>query len=458
MDQSLTDWYEKNEREARSVMHDIWEHPEYAMEEYYAAGRVAEFMKDQGFQVETFDARNPKEHTKHPNTVYAKFGSGKPVIAILGELDALQGLGNEAVPYRAPLEGNGHGCGHNLIAGCGAAAAGAVKAAMEAENLKGTLVFIGCPAEETLSGKVWLAKWGYFDDVELCLQWHPKSYELNFGWYKNMADTIVLFEFTGKAAHGVFAWDGRSALDACELMNIGTNYLREHMTEDCRVTYVYKDGGKMPNIVPEHASVLYYICSKDENNKALVERVEKIAKAAAMMTETEVKITYQTHCWGKYPTVALTKYVAEEAEKVPPLVYEKEEYAFARELHKSFFGDVIEEDSEELLPTRTCVPKDWEDIPFKPGSSDIGDISHMLPAYQLEGLGEMTGSPAHHWTITAAVGTSIGEKAAIYASKIIAQSVTDVYKKPELLKVFWDDFHARRQKDHLGPYQKWDFE
>ena len=221
-----------------------------------------------------FNAKEPQSQSAPHNTVYAKWGSGKPVIGILGELDSLKGLGQENVPYYSPVPGCGHGCGHNLIAGCGAAAASSLKFAAEREDLSGTIIYVGCPAEETLDGKVWLAKWGYFDDMDVCLMWHPGGHELKFAGYTNMALTSILFEYFGKTAHGVRAWNGRSALDACELMNIGVNYLREHMTPECSIHYVYEDGGDMPNVVPEHASVFYYIRSRDEENRELVERVK----------------------------------------------------------------------------------------------------------------------------------------------------------------------------------------
>ena len=460
MDKKLIEWYEKYEQDARKVMHDIWEHPEYAMEESFAAATVEAFIKKHGFETKIFNAMKPEAEDASPNTVYATWGSGKPIIGILGELDSLKGLGNAYVPYQSPIPGCGHGCGHNLMAGSSVAAAAALKHALEEEKIEGTIIFIGCPAEETLNGKVWLAKGGYFDNLDLALIWHPGGRKLQFSPHTSAALTSILFEYTGKAAHGVIAWEGRSALDACELLNIGVNYLREHITPDCSVHYVYENGGGMPNVVPEHASVFYYIRSKDENNAALVERVKNIAQAAAMMTETELKMTLRTHCYGNYPTATLNEYVAYVAKLIRPLTYEKEDYEFARQIHKNFFGDEILEDSEELLPTEIepLSKEKLEQIPYERGSSDVGDVSQILPTLQFGGLGEITGSPAHHWTITVAAGGPIGEKAAIYCSKIIAQSALDVFKNPELLKGFWEDFENGRKKRNLAPYEKCTFE
>lgn len=357
-------WYDKYETEARTLMHDIWEHPEFAMEEYYTAGRLAGFMKEQGFETRTFNAKEPQSQSAPHNTVYAKWGSGKPVIGILGELDSLKGLGQENVPYYSPVPGCGHGCGHNLIAGCGAAAASSLKFAAEREDLSGTIIYVGCPAEETLDGKVWLAKWGYFDDMDVCLMWHPGGHELKFAGYTNMALTSILFEYFGKTAHGVRAWNGRSALDACELMNIGVNYLREHMTPECSIHYVYEDGGDMPNVVPEHASVFYYIRSRDEENRELVERVKAVAQGAAIMTETKLKMTLRTYCRGNFPAIALNRYVYEEVKKIPPLTYSGEDYEFARKLHRNFFEEEPPEEPDALIPVKTSPVKDWDSIPF----------------------------------------------------------------------------------------------
>ena len=399
-------WYDEYETEARTLMHDIWEHPEFAMEEYYTAGRLAGFMKEQGFETRTFNAKEPQSQSAPHNTVYAKWGSGKPVIGILGELDSLKGLGQENVPYYSPVPG----CGQ-----------------------------------------------GYFDDMDVCLMWHPGGHELKFAGYTNMALTSILFEYFGKTAHGVRAWNGRSALDACELMNIGVNYLREHMTPECSIHYVYEDGGDMPNVVPEHASVFYYIRSRDEENRELVERVKAVAQGAAIMTETKLKMTLRTYCRGNFPAIALNRYVYEEVKKIPPLTYSGEDYEFARKLHRNFFEEEPPEEPDALIPVKTSPVKDWDSIPFFRGTSDVGDVSHILPTIQLSGLGEVAGTRAHHWTVTAAAGTAIGEKAAVYTSKIISQSALDILKNPGLVEGFWKDFTESRNARKLPPYEKCSF-
>ena len=325
------------------------------------------------------------------------------------------------------------------------------------KDKNGTIIYVGCPAEETLDGKVWLAKWGYFDDMDVCLMWHPGGHELKFAGYTNMALTSILFEYFGKTAHGVRAWNGRSALDACELMNIGVNYLREHMTPECSIHYVYEDGGDMPNVVPEHASVFYYIRSRDEENRELVERVKAVAQGAAIMTETKLKMTLRTYCRGNFPAIALNRYVYEEVKKIPPLTYSGEDYEFARKLHRNFFEEEPPEEPDALIPVKTSPVKDWDSIPFFRGTSDVGDVSHILPTIQLSGLGEVAGTRAHHWTVTAAAGTAIGEKAAVYTSKIISQSALDILKNPGLVEGFWKDFTESRNARKMPPYEKCSF-
>ena len=220
MNENIKSWFETHKEEVANLKKTFWENPETAFTEYVAAETTREFLLNHGFtEVNAFDA---EEKGGKPNTVIAKWGSGKPVIGLLGELDALPGLGQDAVPYYSPKEGPGHGCGHCLMATAGVTSAVALREAMEKENIPGTLVYIACPAEETLAGKAVLARDGYFDDLDIGLIWHPSGSDMDFSTGMVMsATTNILFEFQGKTAHGGTAWQGRSALDAAELMNVG---------------------------------------------------------------------------------------------------------------------------------------------------------------------------------------------------------------------------------------------
>lgn len=215
----------------------------------------------------------------------------------MGELDALPGLGQEAVPYYSPKEGNGQGCGHCLIATAGVTSAVALKEAMEKEGTPGTIVYIACPAEEDLSGKSILAREGYFDELDYALIYHPYGEDMTFNNETWSAITTMEFDFEGKSAHAAaMPWDGRSALDAAELMNVGVQFLREHVTQDVRIHYVYRNGGLAPNIVPDKASLYYFIRSREENMKDVVKRVQACAKGAAEMTGTTVEWHVEGGC------------------------------------------------------------------------------------------------------------------------------------------------------------------
>lgn len=451
MNEHLQEWYRNNEDRVRALAHDIWNHPESSMHEAYACQQVAQFMSQEGFTVKTAPVL-PGENAV-VNTVYATYGSGKPVIGILGEYDALEALGQEAVPYQSAIDSPGHGCGHNLICACSVAAASALKAAMEAEQLQGTLVYIAAPSEENLSGKVYLASQGYFDDLDVCLCWHPGGMTTCFDNIVMTATTNIVFEFQGKTAHaGGAPWDGRSALDAAELMSVGVNYLREHMTPDCRVHYIYQDAGAAPNIVPEHASVYYFIRSRDENNGDLVQRVKNIAEGAALMTGTTMKYNTLTHCSGTVTSMALNQFCYQSALKVPALEYTEEEYAFARELYCNVTGAEQPLADEKLLPVNLHSP--MENELFVGGSSDVGDVSHITPTIQVCGCGMVNKLPTHHWCTTATTGTSIGEKGAVYASKQLAQCGYDIFQTPEVIADFRQSWQQFKEEKNMPAYEK----
>ena len=449
MNKFLQLWYDENEEKLRKLMHDIWEHPETAMEEYHTAEVTAAFLRKQGFEVRTFHAMDPENTSLKANTVYASYGKGKPAIGILGELDALPDLGNEAVPFKAPIKGPGHACGHNLINGCGVGAACALRFAMEKEGLKGKLVFIGCPAEESINGKVWLARGGFFDGLDVCMLWHPFGKAMTFSPVIYAAVSHVRFEFFGETAHGVFPWQGRSALQAAELMGIGVNFLREHLHPDCSVAYIFEDAGKAPNIIPDHASAFYYIRSRDQDHDELMERVKAVAEGAAMMTGTRCQMKIRTHCHGICPTVSLNRFIEKEAARIPPLTYLPEEYEYAARLHEAYFEKKAPADPEELIPSKILPVGNWEGE-YSRGSTDVGDVSQLLPTMQLEGFGAATGIATHKWAMTACTGMGIGEKAAVYVSKIIAQSGLSMLYDPDVIRGFWEDFHAYR-KTHAIP-------
>lgn len=448
MHQIMEEWFTTNEDQVRQFAHKLWQQPETAWQERFACAQTAEFLKEQGFIVETFAIG---DNPAGDNTVKAVYGQGHPIIGILGEYDALDGLGQEAVPYQKPIAGPGHGCGHNLMGAFGVAAASALKAAMEAEKISGTLVYMATPAEETLHGKVLLASQGYFDDWDLAYAWHPFGFPASFDPVIFNATTNIIFEFFGRSAHAGSPWEGRSALDAAELMTTGIQYLREHMTPDCRIHYTYLDGGKMPNIVPDHASLYCFIRSLDKDNEDLVQRVLRIADGAALMTDTTTTHTIKTRCRGTLPNRVLMEHTYQAALKVPTIHYSEEEWQFAKLMYENCKGEPAPEEQEKLLPIKLHPPLQKEIMIG--GSTDVGDVSYIVPTLQMMGPGCVAGGlPTHHWSVTAAAGTGIGEKAALYGAKVIAQSAFEALQNPAIIAECEKEF-AKKIKS-VGAYQK----
>lgn len=448
MNEYLSGWFERHEAQVRALEHRIWARLETALNEHYACAETAAFLREQGFAPECFSLMGDGGE---PNAIVARYGSGRPVIAILGEYDALPGLGQDCVSHKAPLEGPGHGCGHCQIISCAVAAASALKSAMEAEGLGGTLVFMATPAEESLQGKVRMAAEGYFDELDLCFAWHPCDMAPSFDDMVSAASTDVTFEFFGKSAHAAMQpWAGRSALDAAELMSVGVQYLREHITEDCKVHHSYLSAGTAPNVVPEYAAVRYLVRSNDAGSDEILERVTAVAEGAALMTGTTMKRRVKSHCCGSLPNHVLNEFCYRAVGKVEPIAYTEEEYRFAREVYENTTGKAAPGDNEALLPTATHPP---EPI-YIAGSSDVGDVSHIVPTLQVRGPGRVKGTPGHHWSVVAASGTSIGEKAAVYAAKLMSQAMYDALIEPGLAERCREEFHRCKAEKGIGPYRK----
>jgi aminobenzoyl-glutamate utilization protein B len=427
VNEKIEQWYQNGGADKVVKLSDaLWARPETAFQEEFACKETAAFMKAEGFSVSTCDVKTGKP-SEHDNCVVARWGTGRPVIGFLAEYDALPGLGQEARPVRAPKEGAGHGCGHNMMAGTDAGGACALKAVMEAEKLTGTLVWFGCPAEETLSGKVWMASWGAFNDLDIALSWHANSTALVCMEASMQASTSAYFSFHGKTAHAAAApQDGRSALDACELMNVGVNYLREHMPQDARIHYVYEHAGEAPNIVPDFAETYYYVRARSRReDDELFERVVNIAKGAALMTGTTMEYHIAAGSWETFICHELNKACWESAQKVPQIVWDDQDREWAKTLYRAVNG---EDPSEDPLPGP--MPPLTGKTSFMGGSSDVGDVSVIAPTVTFMGLGTITGVPLHHWAVVSTGGSSIGHKSEIYAGKVLAQCGYDLLKNP----------------------------
>jgi aminobenzoyl-glutamate utilization protein B len=372
----------------------------------------------------------------------------------------LPGLSQDCVPYRKPLESGapGHGCGHNLLGVAGLAAVMAVKQAIDSGAVQGTIRYYGCPAEEGGAGKAFMAKAGVFDDVDICLTWHPDTF--NGTLYANfLANYRVLFKFHGKTAHAAAdPFNGRSALDAVELMNVGINYLREHMIPDARVHYVILNGGgTAPNVVPDYAMSLYSVrAPRTDQLDALFERVKDIARGAALMTGTEMEVEVISGMSNMLPNETINEILQSKLEELGAPKFSEEEHAFVRELSKSIPPESLETsayvyglDSKAVAELKKQVL--FEDIlpPFKsevilPGSTDVGDVSWVAPTGQIITTCWTLGSPGHSWQIVAQGKMGIGQRGMLYAGKVMALSALEFMQNEKILEQAVEEFKQKR--------------
>ena len=440
MNKTVNEWYAANKDSVDNLARTIWENPELGHTEFYACRVNADYLLEWGFDVTVFNARGDDAP---PTAIKAKFGSGHPIVGIYGEYDALPGLGQDSVSRRSEKEGHGHGCGHNLMAACASSAAAAAKAAMEKEGLSGTIIYLGCPAEEGGAGKMYMLEDGYFDELDCLISWHPRSNDLSVQEKLQMTLARFVVEFRGVSAHAaVNPESGRSALDACELMNVGVNYLREHCTDDVRIHYSYLSAGEKPNIVPAYAALDYYCRSKSlETCRDLLRRIELVAKGAAMMTETECSFIVDNMHSGCQPLVGFNEFLYNSALKIPPLEYTDEEKTFAAELCKNVTGKEIS--PENALAHKLAKPTG--NFFFASGSTDVGCVTYKIPTARLYGLGVAKEVPMHSWGVVATAGNSIGFKAARYAGQALAQCAYDIFKSPESVKEFKKELDERME-------------
>ncbi len=409
----------------------IWENPEMGWKEKKAVAWTAEVLEKNGFETEV-------GAYGMPTAIRAVWGSGRPVVGLAAEYDCLPGLSQKHCSYQDPIVpgGDGHGCGHNLLgAGCLGACIG-LKAVMEEEGLPGTVIFYGCPAEEQLLGKGIMAKKGAFTECDFTITWHPSTLASDtYGIHTGVEG--ALFDFYGRTSHAAGApQNGRSALDAAQLMNIGVEFMREHVTSDVRMHYIYTDGGLAPNIVPDHAQVKYFV--RALTRKATVdafERVIKCAEGAAHMTETTMKVT---RMGGLYPTLQNTVIgdaVQEARKEIPLNEYTEEELKFADELNQ-----------KSPAYTKDTLPLSYEDQTARHnnvfGSTDYGDVSYICPGFQVNECTASTLSAGHSWMMTASSGSSFGMKGMIRAAKIMAGGAWRLIADPALLEKAKEEFKA----------------
>lgn len=444
------DWIERNKAELVKASDRIWQWAEVGLQETKTSKLLADTLEKNGFKVQ-------REVAEMPSAFVATYGSGKPVIGIMGELDALPGLSQKAVPYKEPLVegGAGHGCGHHGYAVAALEGALAAKAAMEAEKIKGTIKCFGCPAEETLVGKVFMVRDGIFSGVDACLGHHPGSMN-SASLGSGNAMNSVKFEFFGVASHAAGSPErGRSALDAVELMNIGVNYMREHIVQEARIHYVTEDGGHEPNVVPPYARSWYYVRAPTRDLvDQYYEWVLKIADGADLMANTSHKVKFLTGVHNGVSNKALAELIVADMKEIGAPTYDEAELAFAKELSKSIPREVKKTslqrstlpDAMDLidvdLNSRIYVPM-GEERRGGGGSSDVADVAWNMPTQQFSTTMFVVASPGHSWQNTASGGTTIGHKSCIFASKVMAATVIDLLTKPEQLNKAKEDWKER---------------
>lgn len=438
----------------QAISRQLWNHPEVGGQEKEAAAYLRKIMEEEGFAI-----------TTDPHLEYAfmaEYGSGKPVIAILGEYDALPGLSQKACTEKAPAEagGPGHGCGHNLLGAGAATGAIAVKRFLEAEGLAGTVRFYACPEEELLSGKVKMAYYHMFDGCDLALSWHPMDVNMVYdGGY--LANASARFYFKGKSSHAAFAPErGRSALDAVELMSVGTNYLREHVTDKARIHYTTNSGGFPPNIVPDHADTWYFARAPHMADvRDILRRLKLIAGGAAMMTETEMSMKIECGCCEMLENHSFADLTYENLLEAGEIAYTEEERAFAQEMQKTLDPAMLKKEEKlydaenTALFTGTAPRQLWERASMT-ASSDSGDVSQMMPMNMFNTVCWPVGCAPHTWQAAASVGTTIGEKGALQAAKVIAGTAYDLFTKPEVRENIIREFEAARDASYSPMYEE----
>ena len=414
----IADWIASHEAELTDIAHDIFCHPELAYEEIYSSKRLASFLENQGFQITWKTAGIDTAFT-------ATWGNGSPRLGFLAEYDALPEIG--------------HACGHNLLGTGVCAAACALKNDMETSKTPGTILVYGCPAEEIMSGKIVMTKAGVFDDLDVAVMWHPfdRNRISNDIW---QAQDVKNYTFHGVSAHASRSpEEGRSALDAAELMNIGVNYLREHVPGDVRMHYAYIDNHIPANVVPDTAKTNYFIRSSlRSRTEDASRRVDDCARGAALMTGTSVDIELVKSCREMKINRALTELYYEAMTKIDTPTYTQEELDFAAEISREAGLN------NHGIYFTGLEPLEDEPVPIAIGT-DASEVSHVVPMITISAATMCKGTPLHHWAAARQAGMSIGHKGMLYAARCMAEGTKLLIETPGALEKVWED-HRREEK------------
>lgn len=420
---------------------EIWRYAETALKETRSAKALADWAEAKGFRV-------TRGVAGMPTAFVAEFGSGQPVIGIMGEYDALPGISQKAQPTKDALEAGagGHGCGHNLFGVASLGAAVAIRDLIAAGKLQGTIRFFGTPAEEAIGGKIYMLRDGVFRDVDVMMAWHPSD-ETAADTRSSQALVDLIVEFRGRSAHAAFdPWNGFSAADGLEMFTYGVNMMREHIRPSSRMHYAIVNAGNVPNVVPDYAKVWIWL-RDDERAEVdrLLTRVRQIAQGAALAANVESTVTVQGGDWNVLVNMAGQRAAWLNMNWLGPLSFTAEEQAFAKSIQR-----------ETGVPEKGLLGevKPFEANPGKPegGSTDVGDVSWNIPTIQIGVTTAPVAAPWHGWPVVACGGMSIGHKGMIWATKALAATMIDLYRDPKLLQSVRDEFAKSTAGVTYKPY------
>jgi aminobenzoyl-glutamate utilization protein B len=411
----------------------IWSFEEVAFQEEQSAAALMAYAEKQGFKI-------TKNVGGISTAFMAEYGSGKPIIGIMGEFDALPGLSQKTVPSKDPLHegGAGHGCGHNLFGVASLGAATVIKEQIESGKLKGTVRFYGTPAEEKFFGKLWMIREGAFDDVDIMMDWHPNS-STKVSVQTGLALVDFIVEFEGQAAHASGdPWNGRSAVDGLELYTTGINYYREHVLPTVRIHYDIMEAGKVVNVVPDYAKIWTRVRdTKREGVLTVQKRVEEIARGAAMMADVDYKITLVSGVHEILVNRTGAAALQKNLEYLGELEFTEEEIVFAKKIQEATnkpqigFDTKIEPMEETLEHPRG-------------GSTDVGDVSWVTPTIRLSATIAPKDTPWHSWAVVACSGMSIGHKGMLYATQALSMTMIDLFENAQLRDEVKAEFKERK--------------
>lgn len=430
---AIVESVEKHKKALIDISDKVWALAETAFEEKQSSKILADYAEQQGFTVERGVAGMP-------TAFVATYGSGSPVISVLGEFDALPGISQKAQPTKAPLnEGAaGHGCGHNLFGAGSLGAAIAVKELIEAGKIKGTVKFMGTPSEEKFFGKIWMVRDGIWDDVDVNISWHPSA-STKADVQSSLALVDFKVEFFGQAAHAsADPWNGRSASDALELYTTGINYYREHVKPTVRMHYHIQDGGQVVNVVPDYARLWMRVRdTKREGMMPVYERVQKMAEGAAIMANVDYKVSLISGIYEVLVNRAGGQIMQKNLELLGPINYTPEEIAFGKKIQEVTGKPQVGMDSK-INPL-----EETKDHPGG-GSTDVGDVSWNVPNINLGVTTAPKDTPWHSWAVVACGGMSIGHKGMTYASKAMAMTMLDLFENPKLVDAVKAEYKERK--------------